>query len=267
MKRLISAILFFLCLLLSSSYVWARISVSPMKFELTIPQGGTRIFFVQVTNVGDKPSRVRIYQGDWDEDLYNRDRYFSPGALERSGANWIRFSPESFSLRAQETKEVRVEVTVPEDNKLSGSYWSLLFVEEELMPTKAENRQTGINTIVRYGVKVFVALENTQIMDGAITNMSISTAENNELLLEITFENKGNVLLHPTGYLEVRDEEGDTIRELNIDRFTILPEHSKTSKVLTQKPEQIGQYTALAVLQFGADYLVAGELVFKVVAK
>lgn len=267
MKRLISAILFFLCLLLSSSYVWARISVSPMKFELTIPQGGTRIFFVQVTNVGDKPSRVRIYQGDWDEDLYNRDRYFSPGALERSGANWIRFSPEGFSLGPQETEEVRVEVSVPKDDTLYGSYWSLLFVEEESIPTKAEGGQAGVNTVMRYGIKLFVTLQGTEMTDGAITNMKILTAEENGLFFEITFENRGNAVLHPTGYLEVRDEEGDTIRELNIDRFTILPEHSETSKVLTQKPEQIGQYTALAVLQFGADYLVAGELVFKVVAK
>jgi len=225
------------------------------------------MFSVQVMNVGDEPSRVKISQGDWNEDLYNRDRYFSPGALERSGANWMMSSPESFSLRPQETKEVRVEVTVPEDNKLSGSYWSLLFVEEESTPTKAENGQTGINTIVRYGVKVFVALENTQIMNGAIANMSISTAENNELLFEITFENKGNVLLHPMGYLEIRNEEGETIKDLNIDRFSVLPEHSEISKMLTEKPKDVGQYTALAVLQFGADYLVAGELVFKVVAK
>lgn len=238
-----------------------------MKFELTIPRGGTRIFFVRVTNVEDKPSRVRISQGDWNEDIYNNNRYFSPGTLGRSGANWIKFSPHRLYLEPQETEEIRVEVNVPEDDTLSGSYWSLLFVEEERTAANPEGGQTGVNAVIRYGITVFVTLQGTEIMDGAITNMKILTAEENGLFFEITFENRGNAVLHPTGYLEVRDEEGDTIRELNIDRFSILPEHSEISKILTEKPEQVGQYTALAVLQFGADYLVAGELVFKVVVK
>lgn len=267
MKRLISVIPLFLCVLFSSSYVWARISVSPMKLELVIPQGGTRIFFVRVTNVEDKPSRVKISQGDWDEDIYNNNRYFSPGTLGHSGANWIKFSPQRLYLGPQETEEIRVEVNVPEDDTLSGSYWSLLFLEEERTPAKTEGAQTSVNAVIRYGITVFVTLQGTEMMDGAITNMKILTAEGNGLFFEITFENRGNAVLRPTGYLEVRDEEGDTIKELNIDRFSILPGHSEISRVLTEKPGQVGQYTVLAVLQFGADYLVAGELLFKVVAK
>jgi len=215
----------------------------------------------------DKATRVKIYQGDWDEDIYNRSRYFPPGALGHSAANWIKFSPERLYLGPQKTEEVRVEVNVPEDNKPSGSYWSMLFVEEEPTVTKMESGQTGVNIILRYGITVFVTFKDTEIIDGAITNMKILTAEEDKFFFEITFENRGNILLHPKGYLEIRDEEGETIKKINVNQFSILPGHSEISKVFAEKPKNVGQYTGLAVLHFGGDYLVAGELVFKVVAK
>jgi hypothetical protein len=67
--------------------------------------------------------------------------------------------------------------------------------------------------------------------------------------------------------VEVRNERGETVKSLEVPSFTVLREAERRVEVGEpegSEPLPPGFYVALAVLDFGAEFLVAAELPFEV---
>ena len=82
----------------------------------------------------------------------------------------------------------------------------------------------------------------------------------NPLTFEIRFENTGNVQLRPTGRIDIISQNGETVRNIRIEEFPLLPGKVRILSVTdtTKPPLTAGIYRALVTIDYGGDDLAGG---------
>ena len=250
--------------------VEAGFSVAPLRFEFELEKGRTGTASIRVSNNGEKPVSVKVYQNDFRVDLVNQDIILAPGKCKRGCAEWMSISPLNLDLGPKESKNVRITLTVPEDAK--GTYWAIVFVEQSSKPTPIRKLKGGysfqVNVKPRWLVRIHENIPGTADKKGRITDISLSPqAEKNPLKIAVEFENTGNTLLRCNGRVEIRDAEGNDVETVQIGskgRFSVYPDGKRLVSGSLSGKLSPGDYIALAIVDYGGEELVAGELEFEV---
>jgi hypothetical protein len=241
----------------------ANFSVNVAPADLELAPGETYTGYVTATNSGEEEVRLRAYLGDW-RTTPDGMEYFAPGEFPRGAATWMKLSPSQLALPPGGSERIYYEIAVPEDATLAGSYWAMIFVEDAsaqpLAPPEGEEQpQMAIRTLLRYGVQVFVTIPGTEIRGAVFTGTGLAPVEGG-FDLSATIENRGNIHLRPTTWLELRSAAGDTVYSAEHMRLTVLPgctrEYKFELRHLTLPP---GKYYALVIADYGAPTLVAAQ--------
>lgn len=243
--------------------------VSSLVIDLEIPSGTSCTDSFLVSNVGKEPENITISLVDWNRETKGEHRYFEAGTLPHSLANWTEFSPIRFELKGEESQEVKFSIAIPKGEE--GTHWTMFLVEgsPEAITTRKEGKSLfSVMATVAYGIKIYQTDPATAQRKGKITNLDIATlskSEETEIKVKIEFENTGNTHLEPEGQVEIRNEKGETVATADIKRCPILPGRKRILEIpFKEKNLQPGRYLALAVLDFGGSYLVAGQRVFEI---
>jgi hypothetical protein len=243
-----------LLLLLSAVVGLADLAVGPLSLRLEVSAGESGVGSFRVHNTGSEPIRLLISLWDWWRKPDGEMVVLPPGTLERSLTPWIEFlSPTDFPLEPGAAQEVNFSVTVPEE--ADGDHWALIVVDQVV------SKPEGFQVVVGYAIKVLQTDPATEHKEAQITGLEVASLE--PLKLVITFANTGNAHLRTEGYLEVRDERGETVRRVEIEEFPTLPGEVRELVVEMERLPP-GGYLALVVLDFGGDYLIARQRPFKV---
>jgi hypothetical protein len=257
-KRCIPAIIF--CWLLCVSAASA-ITVSSLTNERQALPGESYTGTVEVVNNGNEPAAVEVHQTDY---LFQSDgsNAFGPaGELGRSNANWIDFSPNRIVIPPHETHMIDYKVTVPDDDSLSGTYWSILMVEEVSTDTtnaRAVENQAAISQVVRYGVQCITHIGMTGNSDLQFigTELSATTDSTRELLVDV--KNTGDRWAVPVAWVELYDEVGQSAGKFECDKKRIFPGTSVRFRI--QLPGSLqGKYKALVVLDSGGENVLGAK--------
>ena len=170
-------------------------------------------------------------------------------------------------LKPDESKSVRFNLSVPPGK--TGTFWAMIFVEQTNKPTiKTEQKgrqQFNILSFQRVGVRIYQEVPDSKKGEGKITQVTVErNKKDDSIKVNLKIENNGDVLLRCKGNVEIRNERGETVDTVNMDEFNCYPRASRIVPAFSKVKLKPGQYTALAVIDYGAEYLVAGETLFKV---
>ncbi len=259
-KGLVLAVLSFLAF----NNIQASVSVlNGLTHEREASQGKTYDGIIQLKNTGQEPETVRLYQRDF-RFTYKGDKFYEkPGQLQRSNTSWITFGPQRISISPQETIEVKFTVKVPNDDEMTGTYWSIIMVEGEprlsAMATSPLKKDInfGINQVMRYAVQIVTHIEKSGIRNIKFLNTEL-IHNNDKRVLQIDVENTGERWLRPTMYLDLYDEQGNHLGKHVGGSWRIYPCTSVRYRVdLTNIPE--GKYLALVVIDNNDDYVFGAQ--------
>lgn len=262
---------FLLLVLLASASLQADFSVSPLLLNFQVPPGEESTQWVDVTNAGKKQLSVELYAKDFSMNTLGRESELEPGSHERGCAQWLQLAPSRpITLQPGETKKVRVSLRAPKDS--DGLYYSKLYVSETSEPESMTGQQGGVRMTVfmkqRWEVRVHQEVPNTLKREGVLTDMQIERVDESQALrVKIAFDNRGNSLLRCEGRIEIRDNDGNTISTLPLGSegiFHLYPEMTRWVEATTDTDLTEGNYVALAIIDYGEEHLVAGELPFSV---
>lgn len=241
-------------------------SVAPMSmtYELEANTMGTDYITIKNPSTTDTLT-YRIVAKDYIK--VNGNDVSKPAmTTDRTCAGWLFISPETGMVLPGQNLPVRVDLTVPEDSY--GDYWAMLYIEQvsKPRPQKTQYGKMSLNvyTQFQWGVRVKQHVPGSIEKSGKITSVSfIDNIENNKI--EISFLNDSKLInKNCTGWVEIRDEDGDTIYNIPISSFTIYPDDERTFSVNIPSEIKNGEYSAVGILDFGGDHLVGGEILFNI---
>jgi len=235
------------------------VSVSVSEFDLRAKPGEEVGVSFSVYNDDADPVDVEITIVDWDLDVDGATRFHPPETIARSCAEWLNVAPTGFRLLPEAEAEVLVRVAVPEE--VRGTYWTGLLVR--IVTSGAGVEPGGLRPVRQFLVRILQSVAPVS-PDGAVR--AVRAGGLAPLCVEVRFENTGDALLSDvTGLVVVEDRDGERLGEIPISPFDVLPGTFVDRVVQWDAvPLPTGAYLVRAVLDFGADYLVAGQLVLRV---
>ena len=97
-------------------------------FNVTVGESGNGT--IALHNESDISLNIRVSQVDYIYNANNDTFYLEPGKYERSNATWIKYLP-SMTILPGQTVKYPFSFSVPQKAELIGSYWSVLFIEQD----------------------------------------------------------------------------------------------------------------------------------------
>ncbi len=218
-----------------------------------------------VRNTGEETQEAKLYQTDYQFFFDGRSIYDDPGNTPRSNADWIVFSPKRLTIPPQEEVAVNYTIIVPDDKSLVGTYWSMLMVEGiskgSLEASMLGQGALGIRQVVRYGIQMVTHIGDSGL--GKLEFLDVNLLkEGDKKLLKIDIENVGERWLKPLLWVELYNQQGNSIGRFEGGRLRVYPGTSVRYEVdLSQVLK--GEYRALVVADCGGDDLFGATYTLK----
>lgn len=265
----VSIILIILFLLVCTFPADAGFTVTPMHLHFNVKAGEQGDLYVKVTNQADKPVTIRGHLKDYSVDREGKPHELEAGTEERSCSKWLLVSPALFTLGAKEEKRVRATLTLPEG--VNGTYWAYLFFEQVSKPEPRIQKKGAATFSLfvkqRWQISVKEAVPGTAEKRGQISDMNLALHANNSPEINVEFTNNGNVILSCRGQVQIRGGDGKTVDTFQLAKgegFMVYPDGKRLVSGTVSKKLPPGDYIALAIVDYGGEELVAGEMEFEV---
>lgn len=260
MKALISVLFVYYC-----CFVTAQAGVTvigSLARNHTADPGAGFEGIILLKNTTRTPANVRVYQTDYLFFANGTNLYSQPGSHPRSNADWISVSPTRFTIPAGETYSVHYKGKVPAAPDLLGTYWSMIMVEPSAPPAPVANGKEkeaalGLQTLIRFGIQVVTDVGGSRNNSVKINRKQLlRDAEKKALLLDL--ENTGQRLIVPTLWVELFNQQGQSIGKFEGGRARIFPACSVRFQAdLSDVPA--GKYSALVIADTGGDDVMGAQ--------
>jgi hypothetical protein len=232
----------------------AGITVETLSVEKTAAPGEVYRGTIALTNNEGAPLSVILYQTDYLFSSDGSNRFGAAGELERSNAQWIKFSPHQIEVPPHQSSWISYEVQVPNDSALVGTYWSMLMVEQTGQASdsivRLKRNQSGIRQVMRYGIQCITHVGNSGLHRLHFTGTQLVEGENGDKELQVDVENIGQRWAAPTAWAELYNSSGGHLGRFEAEKKRIFPGTSVRFRIsLGNIPP--GKYKALVVLDNG----------------
>ena len=255
--RILSAV--FASLLLSAAFAGsarADISVADgLTQEYTVEPGKGYEGTLHIKNSGDAPAQAKIYQTDYLFFCDGRNIYGKPGTDPRSNAKWVQLSHDFLTIPPKETVGFNYSIRVPQKPALSGTYWSLVMIEEAAVPPEAGGKeqkvQVGIRQVIRYGVQVVTQVGATGRSKVALPKKEL-VKKDGKNVFELEIANSGQRWIVPEVSLELFNSKGGKAGLFHGRKMRVYPGTCVRQEIeLPALPP--GRYTGRIVVDGGED--------------
>lgn len=230
------------------------IGIKPATIEETVDPGETKTYSVEFTNLTPNQQVFYLFTRDIVAVADGGTPIFAEEGQEKTGfeiTEWITLGANELDMAGGESQTVEVVVNVPE-NATPGSHFGAVFAT--LTPPRM--RQSG--AAVGYEVANIISLRvaGDAVENAQIRSFSTDNYIHGESIVDFRarIENKGTVLVRPTGPLEVYNMFGKRVALLNFNesKAGIFP---FTTREFTLRWEDegpgFGRYQAILSLVYG----------------
>lgn len=226
------------------------LTVSIAQFRLAAePESDVSGSFVVLN---DEPRSVdfTVLVVDWDEDSDGVLRTVSGECVERSCAMWLEADTRAFRLAPFE--ELAVDFTVRVPPHVSGTYWTGLIVRAD------STRGVATESLIR----IFVDVPPAPLR-AAVVSLSVLALSPFRVVARVA-NLETSCLYDVQGLVTVEGAAGD-VASCALLPFRLLPQHARDVEgVAPWGLESAGTYIVRLVFDYGADALVAGQVVVHV---
>jgi hypothetical protein len=203
---------------------------------------------IPIVNQGDQAISATVKLVDYH---YNSrgESYFEPaGTRSRSNAPWITLKEKTIEVPPGCTLQIGYDVAIPQENQLSGTYWSVLLIEPDAI-SAIEGKDISLQTKLRYGIQLITQIGEIGSQELKLLNKTIEE-EDERTTGFFEVENKGSRLMEPILLLDLYDSTGKLIHHFLGQKLRILPSCSVKYDIDLSSLSP-GTYQALITLDSG----------------
>lgn len=227
--------------------------VSPTKYELDVTPGQTVYREVTVSNRTGKTVTIEFSTEDFEgSDDPSQATVFLGDEDGIRGARRL-ISPEINSIVMQqgETLIMKVKIDVPKGTEPGGHYASL-FAATSIQSTDDEG--SAINITSRLGTLFLIRVPGSIREEGTLNIPEIpALSEYVPIEIGLVFNNHGTVHLKPAGRVLITNVLGQTVAEIPVKEWVVLPEASRRTIAQWDTQYAFGRYTVKAEINYGSD--------------
>ena len=245
---------FFLLPTAQAQNVAAGIGLTPATIEESANPGETQNHKVQVTNLSGARQTYYVYTRDIVSVGAGGEPVFAREDEEKTGfelTQWVTLDVSEVTLDPDEATTINVEIAVPED-ATPGSHFGAVFIS--MTPPKMRRSGASVGYEVANIISIRVAgdaVENAQIRSFSTDNYIHGQSKVN---FRARIENKGTVLVRPTGPLEVYNMFGKRVALLtfNEKHAGVFPFTTRDFSIQWEDDGPgFGRYQAILSLVYG----------------
>ncbi len=257
--RMAFAILLSLGLLVILDSRSLAVTVSVTQFDLLADSGEWLQESFAIVNTDNQSVELELVLVDWDRSIDGITHTLAAATLPRSCASWMALGGTAVALAPDDEINISLDIRVPED--VDGTYWAAILINARASSGSVEGG--NIEQLRQFLVRVFVTILPAS-SGGQISNLQVRGTH--PLGIDVAFTNTGNtVLWGVSGLAAVESLAGVTLFEMALAPFDVLPGHVFCQSVASLWALSIpGKYLVRAVIDYGADYLVAGQIVLRI---
>jgi hypothetical protein len=233
------------------------ITVTPGKFEASIPLGTTYNVPITVTNTTDGSVHILTSLSDFGLSLGGNYEFERIGTSEYSLLKWAAVRPREFDIPAGTSQQVQLTIAMPSDDKLSGEYAGVVFFQ-----TRPERHGGGVAFSARVASKFYITVPNTVQINGAITKMTSTKAPGRQIY-RVLFKNSGNAHEYLRGQVTVQ-KGGNVVYQVPMPDNMLVERGGERLIELSGKGLAPGSYQAIATIDYGGKTETGGEINFDV---
>lgn len=233
--------------------VTGQLVVSPTKYDLKMKPGETSSQDIIVANRTGKTQTIEFSVEDFEGSSDPAQATFFMGDEDSNwGArHWIEPEIRSIVLDQGETITFSAKISVPRSAEAGGHY-AALFSSSEMETT--DEHGSAISITSRVGCLFLISVSGDVREEGNIGPIEKpSFTEYGPLEIGLVFNNTGNVHLKPSGRIIITNFLGQTMAEIPVKEWVVLPESSRRNLVEWDEHNLFGRYTIRAEITYGAE--------------
>lgn len=248
-------------LLTCSALAASGVDLDVSRVELSAQPGATLTGGVKAINPGsadEAPLTVKAYFSDFVLPQSGPAKFMSPGGSANSIANWIRYTPDTFSLAPKLDQQVKYTIQVPQNAK-PGLYWGVLFFHTDDPKKQKLNTEKGVSLDYQVDVGQIIYVQvGSPTLEGKISGLA-ADFQNGQLNVSATVKNTGSSLIRAVGRAQVRDKGGKVLLTLPVAEGVALPGYSRNFEAQGGGSLPPGQYQVLVALNYARGKFFTGE--------
>ena len=234
------------------------LTVTPGKFEAAMPLGATYNLPVTITNTSIASTHVLVSLADFGLNDKGDYEFAKVGSRPNSILKWAAIRPREFDISPNQSQQVQLTLSIPSDQSLSGEYAGVAFFQ-----TRPQRGQGGgVAFSARVATKIYVTIQGTEKMDGAITKMTSVKAPGGQVY-RVLFKNTGNEHVYVRGQLMVQ-KGGSVVEQLALPDNLLVERGGERVIQVQGKTLASGTYQAIATMDYGGKTETGGEINFEV---
>lgn len=239
------------------------ITVTPPLIKINMEPGQTWSSFIKVVNQNPNPLEIYTDVMDFKSGKTGGVEFFSvpreEGVERVFLSQWIKISSEPITIPPFQSKEIPFEISVPE-NAAPGGHYAAILAGTKPPETSVKGTVIKISSLV--SSLILLNVKGEIIEKGWIREFSTEKTfyQKPQVKFKMSFENLGNVHLHPVGQIEIYNMWGKKRGKIPINQKShfgnVLPQSTRSWQFEwkgEESPFEIGRYKAELVLDFGEE--------------
>lgn len=253
--------------------------ITPLRIDLTVAPGESKIVDVGIQNVTGSPAELRMIANDFvagnDENGTPRILFDENSSAPSHGLKKYIQPVQNFTLAPKEQRTIKVTVKMPKDVAGGGYYGAVRFLPVANSKNKNISLTASVGTLllvtVPGDVKEQIGVSSINVSRDAKDAKASSFFTNGKnLKTTIRFKNSGNVQQAPFGKVSLK-KSGKEIANYEINKTepkgTILPDSIRRFEVkMGDSAQSFGKYTVEGYFGYGdKGQLITASTTFYVV--
>jgi hypothetical protein len=235
----------------------AGVSITPATIEETINPGVFKEYSVTIENLKNAEQTFYLFTRNIKGVRDGGVPIFANDNNEKTGyelADWITLPVTELTLGANEKSTIAFTMNVPMEAS-PGSHFGGVFISVEA--PQIENNGAAVGYQVANIISIRVSGDATEEADIRQFSTSEFLYGSQNIDFEVHIENKGNVLIKPSGPLEIYNMLGNKVGTMtfNEEQFAVFPGDTREFKNIKWEGDSIGfgRYEAILSPVYGDE--------------
>lgn len=204
---------------------------------------------ITLVNNSEKPINVKVYPVDATTTSDGAFALLNETQEQTGVGSWVKMSKTLLTLEPRSATPIPFTIKVPRQTIVGDHAGGIIVQEVENL--KEASSGIGLNIVSRVGTRIYQTVPGDKVFKMEIRDLTYKVVEE-KLEYSFVLENLGNVILNPTGRVELKDQSGKIIETIYLNNLgSVFPgKPTQNTAKSTQTRPMFGEFSATVIVNY-----------------